>query len=146
VRRTLRAVPATVPDPFRVFWENALVKQFLSLLAATVVLALASVSVGSPVSEFKPEVPQIPQLASKTYTLQFKGGQRANVIAIGDGSTFMGLYVYDVHGNCVAWDDEGLSQTRDDLALEWYPLENGYYIVEVRNCGSHVNQCKVWIR
>jgi hypothetical protein len=116
------------------------------LSAATVLLLLVSTGSGGPVVRVDPQLPQIPQFASQTYTMEFKGGQRALVIASGDGSTYMGLYVYDSLGNCIAWDDEGNVVTKDDLAVDWYPRQNAVYCIEVCNCGPLVNPCKVFIR
>jgi hypothetical protein len=121
-------------------------KRLSLLLMTAALLGVTSAGHGGPVTPFKQQLPQIPQLASQTYVLEFKGGQRALVIASGDGSTFMGLYVYDALGNCIAWDDSGTRGTRDDLAVDWFPRHNGVYTIEVCNLGPRVNQCKVIIR
>ena len=121
-------------------------KRLLWLLAATVVLTVADTGRGGPVLPFKVETPQIPQLASQTYTLEFRGGQRANVMAIGNAATYIGVYIYDRDGNCVAWDDWGMPISRDDIAVDWYPQQTAPYMVEVRNNGIRVNGCKVVIR
>jgi hypothetical protein len=116
------------------------------LTAAGALLLAAGAGHGGPLTPVKQQLPQIPQLASQSYTFEFKGGERAIVIASGDGSTYMGLYVYDSHGNCISWDDEGNLATKDDLAVDWYPRQNGVYTIEVCNCGPLVNPCKVIIR
>jgi hypothetical protein len=121
-------------------------KRFLILVTAATLLAVGGVGQGSPVSPVKALLPQVPQLASQTFAYEFKGEQLARVLAIGDGATYMGLYVYDIHGNCVAWDDNGSSATRDDLAVAWQPRQNGVFLIELCNCGVRVNQCKVVIR
>ena len=43
-----------------------------------------------------------------------RAGVEKRIIAIGDGATWMALYVYDREGNCVAHDDEANLMTRDD--------------------------------
>jgi hypothetical protein len=121
-------------------------KRSMILTAAGALLLAASAGQGEPLTPVKQQLPQIPQLASQSYTVEFKGGQRAVVIASGDGSTYMGLYVYDAYGNCISWDDEGNLATKDDLAVDWYPRHNGVYTIEVCNCGPLTNPCKVIIR
>jgi hypothetical protein len=121
-------------------------KRLLFAVTAATLLAVGGTGYGGPVIAFEKQLPQIPPLASLTYALEFKGGQRALVIATGNGETFMGLYVYDSQGNCIAWDDNGSPATRDDLAVDWYPQQIGSYTIEVCNCGPRLNQCKVIIR
>src|SRR5713226_9115021 len=125
-------------------WRNAM-KRMTLLLTTAVLLGVSGAGHGGPVAPFKQQLPQIPQLASQTYSLEFKGGERALVIASGDASTFMGLYVYDAHGNCIAWDDTGTAATLDDLAVDWYPRQTAPYTIDVCNLGPRVNQCKVII-
>jgi hypothetical protein len=127
-------------------WRNAM-KRYLFLLTIAALVAVSGFGHGSPVIPFKQQLPQVPQLSSQTYVLEFKGGERAVAIASGDGAaTYMGLYVYDNHGNCVAWDDDASWGTRDDLAVEWFPQRTDVYTIEVSNCGLRVNQCKVILR
>jgi hypothetical protein len=76
----------------------------------------------------------------------FVGGQRAAIIAIGNGRTHLGLYVFDSLGNCVALDDMGNSRTRDDLALEWFPEQAGAYTYEVRNFGPFTNTYEIMVK
>jgi hypothetical protein len=121
-------------------------KRLLFAVTAAALLTVGGAGYGGPVIPFEQQLPQIPPLASRTYALEFKGGQRTLVIASGDGATFMGLYVYDSQGNCIAWDDDGSPATPDDLAVEWYSQQFGLYMIEVCNCGPRVNQCKVIIR
>jgi len=121
-------------------------KRMLMLLATILALCVADAGRGGPIPQFKQETPHIPQLASQTYVRTFRGGERAHAMAIGTGATYMGLYVYDKYGNCVAWDDWGMPISRDDLSVDWYPRETAPYMVEVRNNGVRVNECKVVIR
>jgi hypothetical protein len=78
--------------------------------------------------------------------VEWEGKQRACAIALGDGSSYMGLYAYDTYGNCVAWDDEGMPQTCDDLAIQWSPAQKGVFAVELHNCGIIPNNCKLVLR
>src|SRR5216684_1221416 len=101
-------------------------------------LALVVISVVAEGAPLKPVEPRIdlvlPPFRRLVESRPFAANQRANVIAIGqEGASNLGLYVYDVHGNCVAWDDLGSSSTRDDTAVEWFPLKNDRYTIELRN-------------
>jgi len=116
----------------------------LGLLGA---LLLATVSGGAPVRERKPERNAVDAFGVTSYADRFEGKKRACVVAIGDGSTFMGLYVFDRWGNCVAKDDVSeVFATRDDMAVEWYPSETDVYTVDVRNFGSSRNMFHISIR
>jgi hypothetical protein len=118
-------------------------KRLLAMLAAAGALAWAN---AGPIEPFKAQVPVVPGLSSLSYTMEFRGGKRASVIASGNGSSYMAAYIYDTDGNCVAWDDSGNLKTLDDVAVDWYPRQNGTYTVEVRNSGTSPNECKVYIR
>src|SRR5437868_9342886 len=116
----------------------------LGLLGA---LLLASGSGGAPVRERKPERNAVDAFGVTTFVDRFEGKKRACVVAIGDGSTYMGFYVFDRWGNCVAKDDASeVFATRDDLAVEWYPSETADYTVDVRNFGSARNTFNISIR
>jgi hypothetical protein len=78
--------------------------------------------------------------------LAFKGGEKALVIVSGNGQTYMGLYVYDQQGNCVAWDDLGNKHTKDDLAVEWYPAQTAPHTIEIHNFGPRRNIYQMAVR
>jgi hypothetical protein len=121
-------------------------KRLIALLTLASLLSFTGSSYSGPQSPLK-LTPKIDGLRSYVSSLEFKGGERACAITIGDGRTFLGLYVYDKHGNCVAWDDEGQAKkTHDDLAAEWFPTQTGTYVVEVFNIGMLTNNCKVYLR
>src|SRR5689334_1162504 len=111
-------------------------QRLLVLLAAAALLAAAGGSDGGPAKVIGGKganTPTIPALFSQVYSAEFKGGERACVIALGNGRTYLGLYVYDAHGNCIAWDDEGRPRSRpgqtstvDDLAVDWFPAASGW--------------------
>jgi hypothetical protein len=71
----------------------------------------------------------------------------ASVIAIGlDGATNLGLYIYDEHGNCVAWDDLASSSTRDDTAVQWFPVQKERFTIELRNLGMASSRFDIVVR
>jgi hypothetical protein len=77
----------------------------------------------------------------------FDSQKRASAIVIGDGGTYLGIYVFDRWGNCIARDDfTGSVAAHDDLAVEWYPPEVGGYLVDVRNFGPSPNGFTIVIR
>jgi len=120
--------------------------RYLLLVCGCAAVVFVGAVRGGPTTPIKAQSQEIPALGSRVFSVEWEGNRRACAIAIGDGSTYMGLYVYDAHGNCVAWDDEGTPRTCDDLAVEWHPRQNGVYAVEVHNSGLQSNRCKVVLR
>jgi hypothetical protein len=121
-------------------------KRLFFLLTLTGLLLAVRDGHGEPVKPFTVEPPEVRPLSSLFYTVEFHGGKRATVAVLGNGATYMGLYIYDAQGNCVAWDDEGNVLTGDKLAVNWTPRENALYTIEVRNAGSVKNKCRVFVR
>lgn len=65
-------------------------------------------------------------------------GRDAQAIAIGNGRSAVGVYVFDPKGNCVAFDDEP-NPALDDRVVVWTPTVTGLFGVQVRNLGFAVN-------
>jgi hypothetical protein len=120
-------------------------KRLFLLLGLAGLLLVIGDGHGGPVAPFPKDEPELSPLAGRDYTREFQGGKRATVLAIGDGATYMGLYVYDAQGNCIAWDDEGNPRTCDDLAVTWTPRDSAFFTVEVRNAGLMKNKCQVYM-
>lgn len=116
--------------------------------AAAVVLAGTTLAVGTPLDPTNPVVVEdtLEPYAAKNYWRQFEAGRRAEAVALGDGTSFLTLYVYDAHGNCVAWDDRVNARTRDDLAAEWLPPRTGPYTIEVKCLGRLTNKFVLRVR
>jgi hypothetical protein len=120
-------------------------KRILLVLGLSAVCA--AIVLGEPIAPWQPRATEaVRPLTSKFYDAEFKGNRRACAICSGDGTSVMALYVYDVHGNCVAWDDFPASNVKDDLAVDWYLPQNGYYTIEAHNCGVQTNPCKIFLR
>ena len=114
-----------------------------SLLA---VLFLAAWGGSAPVEGRKQEG-EVEPLAQLSFLERFEGHKRASVIIIGDGQTYLGVYVFDSWGNCVARDDSSLSKdVRDDLAVAWFPEQAGAYTMDVCNFGTASNEFVMVIR
>lgn len=78
-------------------------------------------------------------------TLRFEAKAPAQVVAIGQGVTPMGVYVFNAEGNCIAWEDQVPPLRCDDLAIEWIPQDEGPYQVEVHNLGYLPNRVEISI-
>jgi len=121
------------------------------LLGAPLLFLFAHLAGGAPVRPFAENekgfrpVPTEP-FSGRTFPVRCKAKERTAVIIYGQGTSPMAVYVFDSHGNCVAWDDMSLSMMPDDLALEWYPPTEQNYEVEVRNLGRKTNQSEIAIR
>jgi hypothetical protein len=124
-----------------------------ALLAGGAGLALlVPVVLGGPVRPFgdKRGYENLPlgPFSVHNFTVTFKAKERASVIAIGRGSTPLGVYVYDTDGNCVAWDDRSLSPQNisDDMVVDWRPPREAKYEIELRNFGRVTNRVELAIR
>src|SRR5579864_2112370 len=100
------------------------------IFAAAAVLLVSLGVQSAPVEKVEGRVLTLPPFRRLVESELFAGGAvidakvRANIIACGQlrEGTYLGLYVYDEHGNCVTWDDLGSSSTKDDNAVEWFPM------------------------
>ncbi len=72
----------------------------------------------------------------KTYTIDFYGGEYAEVAIVGDGDTDLDLFIYDENGNLIA---SGESYS-DAEVVGFTPRWTGTFIVEVHNLGGVYNQ------
>src|SRR5262245_13473904 len=120
--------------------------RILAVAAVLVVVTLAARS--APLEPVETRIGlNLPPFRRLVETLPFKADKRATVIAMGQQRTsHLGLYVYDSHGNCVAWDDLGSATTLDDMAVEWFPMQNEQYTMELRNLGAASSRFDIAIR
>jgi hypothetical protein len=118
----------------------------IGLMGTAALLCIGGWGSGSPVQPLAPRPVTLEPGLSLLDTQMFKGGERASVIGIGQGATFLGLYIYDAHGNCVTWDDVGTSSTKDDVAVEWFPPQTASYTIELRNFGLVLNKVELALR
>src|SRR5438105_14667805 len=120
------------------------------LLGAIVLLVLTGFAGGGPVQPFD-DNDGFRQLAfepfsGQSFTIACRAKERTCAIVYGFGSGPMAVYVFDAHGNCVAWDDVAQTLVSDDLATEWYPPTADTYVVEFRNLGRKQNNAEIAIR
>jgi hypothetical protein len=119
----------------------------LVVLSGILLLGCVTLGSGAPVGgRAVPRQQGVEPYGRRSYVATFKGKERACVIVKGAGQTYLGLYVYDEHGNCVARDDRGSNNVKDGLAVEWFPLKTAPYTVEVRNFGPLVNSFSLALR
>jgi hypothetical protein len=121
-------------------------------------LVLLTLLLAAPWADTSPVHPEEPKVDASlaghsaiTSLVPCKGGERTVAIAatISKQPVLLALYVYDPHGNCVAWDeyhDEAPpSETRrpatDDVAVQWFPPVEATYTVELRNLSP--DPCKL---
>ena len=104
-----------------------------------IVLAGAALGPGAPLDPKTRAVEgKVEPYREVSYERSFQAGIPARVIALGKAAEgYLGLYVFDAHGNCVARDDEVTTRTVDDTAVEWVPAQTGPYTIQVNALGKH---------
>ncbi len=115
-----------------------------SLLGLLVFVSLSSADLVTPRPLESKE--RVAGMSVRPYVELFKGNERALVMASGDSSTCLAVYVFDGQGNCVAKDDLSYRESSDDLAAEWIPPATARYSVEIRNGGLVPNVYQMAIR
>jgi phosphotransferase system glucose/maltose/N-acetylglucosamine-specific IIC component len=123
-------------------------RKLLVLFAFLVLIGCTALTVAAPVQGIITAKSRIPLLSYSGWSdsVAFKGGERAVVVVDGNHQTYMGVYIFDEEGNCIAHDDLGNQRRPDDLEVEWVPPRTGRYRVEVRNFGSRPNVFELALR
>lgn len=65
------------------------------------------------------------------YRITFRGGERATVVASGDGDSDLDLHVFDENGREICNDVDAT----DQLVCSWTPRWTGSFLVQIRNLG-----------
>jgi hypothetical protein len=86
--------------------------------------------------------------------VEFRGGQRACVIVLGDHNPIapLEIEIRDEKGKLVGRDEPaaGVSDPKakgnDVGAVIWYPPRDGYYTITVKNLGEQYNECWIAIK
>jgi hypothetical protein len=79
-------------------------------------------------------------------SFELKGQEETRIIASGETALYLGLYVFDAHGNCVAFDDYAGTHVREDAAVIFVPPVQGAYTVEVRSFFGRDNKVRLVVR
>jgi hypothetical protein len=120
-----------------------------NLFRVSILLLMCSAanSLGGPESKLPPGKYLVKAKSSWTMTVKFKGGERANVIVVGEKEkAYLALYIHDAHGNCVARDDDTKGFFLNDRWVIWYPAKAQNYTIEVRNLGTIEDEFYIAIR
>ncbi len=120
------------------------------LLGCPALLVVAGLAFAAPVTPFADEKGYMEQvfepLTTQLFSLPCKAKERTSVIVYGQGTSPMAVYVYDIHGNCVAMDDVSTGRISDDLMAAWYPEVQQIYDIEIRNLGLNRNRPEIAMR
>lgn len=71
-----------------------------------------------------------------TYTIKFRGDEKAMIGIIGDDRADLDLFVYDQGGHLIRSDESSSS----DCAFDWTPAWTGTYTVKVKNSGTRSSE------
>ncbi len=106
-------------------------KTLLAVIKAAEEDAATRGAVGGP----KYDVDNVSAYSSVTYRVNFRAGELAQVMVIGDGDTDLDLYVYDENSNLIASDTD----YTDRCICQWYPRWTGTFRIVIRNRGRVYN-------
>ena len=74
-----------------------------------------------------------------TWTITFRGGEKATVVVNGDGDTDLDLYIYDENNNLITSDTD-----RTDLCIcNFTPKWTGKFYVKIKNLGNVYNRYRL---
>lgn len=118
------------------------------ILAVPVVGVLLAVApgAGAPVKEVAARQYDLPGLNQVVQTVELKGLEPTRIIASGNKRYHLGLYVFDAQGNCVAWDDYGGPDVREDCGVVIVPPADGTFTVQVRSFSPQENGVRIVVR
>jgi hypothetical protein len=105
------------------------------MLAAALTLSAAPASFAGAIGGPRSTSDRIAARGERSWRVTFAGGQTARVAVAGDGYTVLDLYVYNLYGNLIAW-DERMQKT---CVVEWRPKYDETFVVIVVNRGSTYN-------
>jgi hypothetical protein len=74
--------------------------------------------------------------ATVAYTIDFNGGEKAELVVVGDSGGDLDLEVFDEAGKLVASDVAGTEK----CLVSWVPAQNGSFTIKIKNIGSEENR------
>jgi hypothetical protein len=74
--------------------------------------------------------------ATDTFTIEFKGAEKAELTLVGDLDGDLDLLVYDEAGKLVASDTAGT----DKCVVAWTPAQKGNFVVHIKNLNGETNR------
>jgi len=119
---------------------------FCGLLAVIGAMAGWERSGGAPVKDVGSQEHKLAPLSTLAFQYELKAQEETRIIASGSQPFYQGLYVFDGDGNCVAWDDYGGTEVREDSAVIFVPPTQASYRVEVRSFFPMTNDVRVVVR
>lgn len=119
---------------------------FCGLIALAGSLFLWETGGGAPVQSVEPADIDLLPFATHVVQHELKGQEETRIIASGRAPYYLGLYVFDRDGNCVAWDDFGGTEVREDCGVIFTPPTQGIYRIEVRSFFHLANKVRFVVR
>ena len=116
-----------------------------ALLGLAILACLASLSQGTTPAPRPIQKIRLEGMGHHVFIQEFKAQEPARVVVSGESGHTLALYVFDRHGNCVAW-DEPTGGIPDDAAVLWVPPTQDIYYVEVRSGSSEAETVYVALR
>jgi hypothetical protein len=115
-------------------------------LTALLLIAAAPLLMAQERRAWLPEPFVLPPFSQAPSTLIGVAGQTSRVMAIGDGRTPVGIYIYDPQGHCIVFDDEPIARVYDDRIVTWVAAASGPYELQIRNFGPRYNRLEASAR
>jgi hypothetical protein len=105
------------------------------MLAAAFTLSAATASFAGAIGGPRGTRDRIAARGEHSRKVAFAGGQTARVAVVGDGYTILDVYVYDLYGNLITWDE----RAQKTCVVEWRPRYDETFVVVVVNRGNTYN-------
>jgi hypothetical protein len=112
-------------------------QRLMMILSTAAVLAFAGLAQAGSPNPVK-DIYTAPAKKSVSYTMKFYGNQPAVASVLGDGATYLDLFVYDAAGNLVA--SRISASTNEIVLVRWTPAWTGTFRIVVVNTGSTWNR------
>jgi len=85
------------------------------------------------------QIGRVAAFSTITYRVDFRANELAEILVVGDGDTDLDLYVYDINGNLIAYDED----YTDRCYVNFVPLRTLPFTIVVKNRGRVYNQFSI---